>query len=170
MGAGKFLSVLAGILTLVATYFLSWYAFIFFMVTVYIGGIGLIKNLPDMFTNADAYATTLGTETFVIYIIAVVMILFLISFIFQLAGVKSRALVIIGSILPLLIGIYLLLFGFDILPVELDIYTIIFWDADPLVEGIIPLKILDLNTVDIGTYVLIAGGFLGIIAGIAGRD
>ncbi len=170
MGAGKFLSVLAGILTLVATYVLSWYAFIFFLVTVYVGGIGLVKNLPEMFTNPDAWAITFGLDTWVIYIIAVVMILFLISGIFQLAGVKSRAIVIIGSILPLLIGIYLLLFGFGVLPVELNVYTIMFWDAEPLIDGIIPLKILNLNTMDIGTYVLIAGGFLGIIAGIAGRD
>ncbi len=78
MGAGKFLSVLAGILTIVATYVLSWEAFMFFFVRVYVGGIGLIKNLPDMFTNPDAYATIFGLDTWVIYIIAVVLILFLI--------------------------------------------------------------------------------------------
>jgi len=170
MGAGKFLSVLAGILTIVATYVLSWYAFMFFFVTVYVGGIGLIKNLPDMFTNPDAYATIFGLDTWVIYIIAVVMILFLISGIFQLAGVKSRALVIIGSILPILIGIYILLFGFGVLPTELNVYSFLFWDSEPLIEGIIPLTILELDTVDIGTYVLIAGGFLGLIGGFAGRD
>jgi len=170
MGAGKFFSVLAGLLTIVATYVLSFFAFEFFLVTVYVCGIGSIKQIPEMFTNPDAYATLLSLPTYAIYIGAVVIIFFLISGIFQLIGVKSRVLVIIGSILPILIGIYILLYGFGVLPTELNVYTILFWDTEPLIDGIIPLKILELNTVDIGTYVLIAGGFLGLIGGFAGRD
>jgi len=170
MGAGKFFCVLAGILTIVATYVLSLYAFEIFSITVYVCGIGSMKKIPEMFTNPDGYATAMSLPTFTIYIIAVVIIFFLISGIFQLIGVKSRVLVILGSILPILIGIYILLFGFGVFPTELNVYSFLFWDTEPLIEGIIPLKILKLNTVDIGTYVLIAGGFLGLIGGFAGRD
>jgi len=170
MGAGKIFSVLAGLLTIVATYFLSFFAFEFFFVTIYLGGIGSMKQIPEMLTNPDSYATLFSLPTFAIYIIVVVIIFFLISGIFQLIGVKSRVLVIIGSILPILIGIYILLYCFGVLPTELSIYTFLFWDAEPLIDGIIPLKILELDTVDIGTYVLIAGGFLGLIGGFAGRD
>lgn len=170
MGAGKFFCVLAGILTIVATYVLSLFAFEFFFVTVYVWGISSMKKIPEMFMNPDAYATLLSLPTYAIYIFAVVIIFFLISGIFQLIGVKSRVLVILGSILPILIGIYILLFGFGVLPTELNAYSFVFWDSEPLIEGIIPLKILELNTVDIGTYVLIGGGFLGLIGGFAGRD
>ncbi len=170
MGAGKFFCVLAGILTIVATYVLSFYAFTIFSIIVYVCGIGSMKKIPEMFTNPDVYATALSLPTYAIYIIAVVIIFFLISGIFQLIGVKSRVLVILGSILPILIGIYILLFGFEVLPTELNVYSFLFWDTEPLIEGIIPLKILEFKTVDIGTYVLIAGGFLGLIGGFAGRD
>jgi len=37
-----------------------------------------------------------------------------------------------------------------------------------LVENIIPLKIFDLGTFDIGMYLLYAGGILGIVASVYG--
>ena len=53
MAAGKILSLLAGILTIVATFMLSWVS-VAVPPTYYAYGIGIVKNLPAMFTNADA--------------------------------------------------------------------------------------------------------------------
>jgi len=88
MAAGKILSLLAGILTIVATFVLSWVSI---PGPVYAYGIGIVKNLPAMFTNADALGLLLGIPGFAIYIIAGILIVFLLSGIFQLIGIKSRA-------------------------------------------------------------------------------
>jgi len=110
MAAGKILSLLAGILTIVATFFLSWIPEAL-TPGYYVYGIGIVNNLPGMFTNADALGLTLGIPGFAIYIVAGLLIVFLISGIFQIIGMKSRVLAIIGSIFVLLIGVLTHHFG-----------------------------------------------------------
>ena len=167
MAAGKILSLLAGILTIVATFALSWVPE---AITpgYYVYGIGIVKNLPGMFTNADALGLILGIPGFAIYIIAGILIVFLISGIFQIIGWKSRALAIIGSIFVLLIGILTLL---GVLNVVINLLWVenIFGDIVPLVAGIIPFD-LALGPASLGLYVLIAGGALGLVSGFMGRD
>ena len=167
MAAGKILSLLAGILTIVATFFLSWVPEV---VTpgYYVYGIGIVNNLPGMFTNADALGLILGIPGFAIYIIAGILIVFLISGVLQLIGIKSRAFAIIGSIFVLLIGILTLL---GVLNVVINLLWVenIFGAPAPLVAGIIPYD-LALGPASLGLYVLIAGGALGLIAGFMGRD
>jgi len=171
MGAGKGLSILAGILIIVATFVLSWF-------TVagpeYAYGIGLAKNIMGMFTDAATLATSWGVETFVIYIVAVVYILFLVSGILVLIGAKVRALAIIGAIVPILLC-YAIIAGALNIPPDFYPYISVFLDSEPLLTGIIPfdLPLAPANasaTVSLGTYVLLAGGVLGLIGGIMGRD
>lgn len=168
MERGQVLSIIAGIITILATYLFSWLA-----VTIgtiyYVNGIGIIVNLPGMFTNAEALGTTLNIPSFALYIIAGFFILFLISGILQIIGVKSRAVVIIGSIMPILLGVAALMTSADIIPRNLWIQNILGTDQ-PLIAGIIPLQLLALEVVDIGAYLLFAGGAIGIIAGILPRD
>ena len=165
MAAGKILSLLAGILTIVATFVLSW-------VSVpgpyYAYGIGIVKNLPAMFTNADGLGIILGVPGFSLYIIAGILIVFLLSGIFQLIGIKSRVLAIIGSIFVLLVGILVLLGVFDVLN-KIAWVENIFGDPVPIIDGIIPYDLV-LGPASLGLYVLIAGGALGLIAGFMGRD
>jgi hypothetical protein len=105
MRIGKILSIVAGVLTLLATFLFSWYAvdggggLIY-----YAGGLGIIKNLPAMFTNAQGLGTTLGIPSFSLYIIAGIFILFLVSGVLQILGIKSRIPLIIGTVVSLLIG------------------------------------------------------------------
>ena len=165
MAAGKILSLLAGILSIVATYLLSW-------VSVpgpyYAYGIGVIKNLPAMFTDADTLGGILGVPGFSLYIVAGILIVFLISGIFQLIGMKSRVIGLIGSIFVLLIGILIFLGVFNIV-INIDWVQHIFGDSVPIIDGIIPYD-LSLGPASLGLYVLIAGGALGLVAGIIGPE
>jgi len=166
MAAGKILSLLAGILTIVATFMLSWVS-VAGTPTYYAYGIGIVKNLPAMFTNADTLGGLLGIPGFAIYIIAGILIAFLLSGIFQLIGIKSRALAIIGSIFVLLIGILTLL-GVLSIVINIDWVIYIFGDSVPIIDGIIPFDLV-LGPASLGLYVLIAGGALGLIAGFMKR-
>ncbi len=136
--------------------------------TYYAYGIGIVKNLPAMFTNADALGVLLGIPGFAIYIIAGMLIVFLLSGIFQLIGMKSRVLGLIGSIFVLVISILVFLGIFNIV-INIDWITNIFGDSVPIIDGIIPFD-LPLGPASLGLYVLIAGGALGLVAGIMGPE
>lgn len=165
MAAGKILSLLAGIISIVATYLLSW-------VSVpgpyYAYGIGVIKNLPAMFTDADTLGGILGVPGFSLYIVAGILIVFLISGIFQLIGMKSRVVGLIGSMFVLLIGI-LIFFGVFNIVINIDWVQYVFGDPVPIIDGIIPFDLV-LGPASLGLYVLIAGGALGLVAGIMGPE
>ncbi|MHA1913984.1 MAG: hypothetical protein ACW986_11440 [Promethearchaeota archaeon] len=168
MSVGKRLSVVAGIITLLATFLFSWYAIDVGGGDIYYAsGLGIIKNIPAMFTNSDALGTTLGIPGFSVYIVAVSFILFLAAGIFQILGIKSRALVLLGTIFVLGIALLMFLGSANVIEAEAWIVNMIGTNV-PLVDGIIPLKILGLGTFDIGMYLLYASGIIGIIATIYG--
>ncbi|UCC19451.1 MAG: hypothetical protein JSV62_15335 [Promethearchaeota archaeon] len=170
MESGKITSLVAGILTILATYVFSWYTMNIppnIPPTFYSNGLGIITNLPNMFTNAETLGIILGIPGFAIYIIAGFLIYFLASGIIQIIGIKSRTAVLVGSIMPIGIGIALLFASGDILDRELWIGGV-FGTNHPL--GIFPLQILPDNIVDIGGYLLLVGGGLGIISAFLPRE
>ncbi|MFW9824087.1 MAG: hypothetical protein ACFFE4_14175 [Candidatus Thorarchaeota archaeon] len=167
MGAGKILSLIAGILTLLATFLFSWYAVDGGGGTIYYaGGLGIIKNLPAMFTNAEALGITLGIPGFALYIIAGIFILFLASGVLQILGIKSRIPLIIGTITVLGVGSLIWLGSADVIN-RVDWIVNILGTETPLVENVIPLS-LGINMIDIGVYILYAGGIIGIVAAVLG--
>jgi len=92
----------------------------------------------------------------------------LLSGIFQLIGMKSRVLGLIGSIFVLVIGILVFLGVFNIV-INIDWIIYIFGDSVPIIDGIIPFDLV-LGPASLGLYVLIAGGALGLVAGIMGPE
>ncbi|MFX1418052.1 MAG: hypothetical protein ACFE9N_03935 [Promethearchaeota archaeon] len=170
MESGKIASLVVGIITILATYVFSWYTMSIppnIPSTFYSNGLGIMTNLPNMFTNAEVLGIILGIPGFAIYIIAGFLIYFLASGIIQIIGIKSRAAVIVGSIMPIGIGIALLFTSGDILDRELWINSV-FGTNNPI--GIFPLQILPNDLVDIGGYLLLVGGSLGIVAAFLPRD
>ncbi|KKM77823.1 hypothetical protein LCGC14_1366150 [marine sediment metagenome] len=162
MGAGKILILIGALLTLVSTFF-----FTFFETAVpgeYASGLGFIINLPDIFASADGYATIMGVEIFVVYVLAIVYMVFLLSGILQLIGLATRVLAIIGSILPILGGVVILLINLGVVDMYAD--TSLFWRA-PIVEGVLPFN-LTIGPTSLGTITLLAGGVLGMVGGIMG--
>jgi len=170
MENGKKLSVISGIITLVATFLFSWIALEIGKsgIIYYANGLGIIKNLPAMFTDAESIGDTLAIPVFAFYIIAGIFILFLASGVLQILGTKHRAFVLVGSIVSLGIVTLLLLSIVDVIDKANWVYYILGTD-EPLVENIIPLKILGFGIFDIGMWLLYAGGILGIVASVVER-
>lgn len=121
-----------------------------------------------MFTDAQGLGTTLGILFSALYIIAGIFILFLASGVLQILGMKSRVPLIIGTIVSLAVGSLIWLGSADIIDRVVWIENILGTDT-PLIEGIIPMNILGVDTIDIGTYLLYAGGIIGIIAAVSSR-
>lgn len=163
---GKALSIIGGILTLGATFILSWFKINGFS---YAYGEGGIYQLLRMFTNTQKYGQTLGIPVWLVYVFAIVVILVLAAGILQLIGTKSLTAAIIGSLLPIIIGVIILLYAFNIIGSNIIQYLYLF-RGTALVKGIIPFDYaIGWRFESVGTYVLLAGGILGLIGGFKSR-
>jgi len=172
MEKGSILSLISGIIVILATFLLTWFT----VGADDASGIGLIKNLSDYFIDAETVATSWGVETFVIYIVGACYILFLASGVLMLIGMKSRVLAIIGSLMPIVMAIAILFGSLD-MPADIITYVGVFLDAEGIIPGIIPYTLelgptgtVSTATVALGTYVLLGGGVLGFISAFLERD
>jgi len=148
--AHKISYIIGGILTVLATFLFSFHLY---FPGLHFYGIGFIMNIPTFFTSGDI----------LVIIMAIVFIIFLLSGIFILIGLKSRRLAIIGSLLAIFTGVYfILVFYIGIL--EIDQFAFMFLDS-ALIEGILPLNI-PIGTISIGPSLILAGGLLGLVGGI----
>jgi len=167
MSKGKGLLTAAGILTLIATFLLSWFTFNFGTIHG-VNGIGGIKNVIGIFTGGTRYYSKyLNLPSWAIYIIAIIIIWLVASGFLQILGRNKPKIGIIGSIIPFIIGLIIMLnaFGFPFLGYFIRVFHV-FGDGVPLIEGLIPLHItLTGRTEEIGTYFLLLGGLLGLIGG-----
>jgi hypothetical protein len=162
MGTGKIFCILGGIVTLVAMYIFSFGDFPFLPGT-YFYSIGFMLNIPNIF----------GSGQILWIILAIVGIIFLVSGIFIILGVKSRVIAIIGSIFAIGMGVYFILTIFLVLPAEAGQFIALFL-YPALVDGIVPfhfgLGSTAFGSVGLGSYLLVGGGVLGLIGGIIGPD
>lgn len=156
MGSGKVFCILGGILTLLATFFFS---FLPSSPGAYYYGLGFVLNIPSIFQSG-----------WILYIIiAIVFIIFLVSGILILLGVKSQKPALFGSIFALGFGVYMILV-FYVFGISSDIWVFMSqFLRDALVDGIIPYDLF-LGPFSLGTYLLIGGGVLGLIGGIKGTS
>ena len=171
MGKGKNLTLVGGILTVIATYALCWFKRNILYLAHYFNGIGAIENILDLFFHPELYAEYYELPTWTVYVIAVLVILFLISGALQILAIKKRSAGIIGSIMPIIISIMIILgVMFNLLP-DLIKFLEIFGDSSPLIAGAIPFNYAILGRPEsIGSYVLLAGGILGIIGSYMSRE
>jgi hypothetical protein len=152
---GKVLYIIGGLVTLLATFLFSFHTF-FPGLEFY--SIGFIMNIPTLFTLGDA-----------LYIImTIVFIVFLLSGIFILLGVKSRILAIIGSLFAIGVGVYFMLVFYLGVSFEISQFAFVFLDL-AIIEGILPLTI-NIGTVSIGPILVLGGGVIGLIGRILDTD
>ena len=169
MGAGKGLALVAGILTIIGTYVVAIYG----IAGVSAGsGIGFILNIPTLFSNATAYATSLSIEVWLFYILVIVFIIFLAAGVLQIISMKSRILSIFWSLFPLGVSIMFLLLGYtDLLGIKSAFFDSVFFGVQ--YGGIFPF-VVNVGGVggdlSLGVYLVLGGGALGLISGFMPRE
>lgn len=164
MEAGKFITLLGGLLTIFGTYVFALYGN-----TGIVGsGIGFILNIGDLFENADLFSTLIDTPIGLYYVILVLLIIFLASGVLQMIGAQSRAVSFIFSLFPLGVGLMLMLLVYtDILGITSAFFTITFMGEQ--YGDFFPI-LVELGDLALGPYLLIAGGALGLISVFLERD
>jgi len=169
MGAGKKLVIVAGILTLIGTYALSWFSFLY-GTTQYASGIGGLLRVFDLLANNSSYVRRYNLPSWVFIVIGALVILFLVSGVLQILVIKKRAWGILGTIMPFLMGIALLLGAILNLLSFIRFYLEIYGSA-PIIEGILPYHWVFYGEVgSIGSYFILAGGILGLIGVIKSKE
>jgi len=152
MALGKILMILGGIITIVATYVFTFYAFPPF----YGWGIGAWLIVADAFASGEI----------MIILIEIFIILFLIAGVIQFIGVKSRAVGFIGSLLALGGFIYFMLIEFSLIS-STAIYALLFVGE---ALGPLPIHISVGSFAGLGVYLLAGGAVLGLIGTFVGRE
>ncbi len=164
MGAGKFLAFLGGLITLLGTF-----VFAMFGGTGIVGsGLGFAMTIPDLFTDAEALAILMDIPVALFYVYVVIFIIFLASGVLQMLSIRSRAVGLIFSLFPLGIGLmFILLVYTDILGITSSFFAMFFLGEQ--YGNVYPI-LVDLGTLDLGVYLLLAGGALGVICVFLERD
>jgi len=170
MSAGKVFAFLGGILTLVGTF-----VFAVFGTTGVVGsGLGFAMNIPDLFENADAWAVLIDWALLIdipvvlYYVYIVLFIIFLASGVLQMLSIQSRAVGFIFSLFPLAVSVMILLLVYtDILGITSAFFTLFFFGEQ---YGDFYPILVNLGDVALGTYLLLAGGVLGVLSVFMERD
>jgi hypothetical protein len=161
MKTGKLLAVIGGLITIFATFAMTWFE----VAGVYASGIAIALGISDTFTNAATIAASWGggVPTFVIYIVEGCYLLMLISGLLMLFGGASRALAIIGSFMPLAISIASIAGSLSPFPENvLDYISML--ASDSAKWGIFPFHVPLGGVLSLGSIVLLLGGLMGLIS------
>lgn len=163
MDTGKLLAIFGGIITFAGTWWLSLFA----AGPDYVFAVGGIMQFSNVIANAAT--NPLGVEAWVIYLILVGYCIFLLSFILQLLGGKSRISAFMGSLLPLAVGVMIMIYS---LSGQLGIInTIMSTFAGPaLITDWFPFHYaVGTQFEAIGTYAIIFGSFIALISSFIPR-
>ena len=165
MGVGKPLALLGGLITLLGTYIFAIYGGTGSSVG---SGIGFILNLPELFRDAEANALFLSTPVALYYVLVIVFIIFLASGVLQILSMRSRAVGFIFSLFPWGVGLMFLFIAYtDILGIRSSFFVVYF--VGEHYGDFFPI-LIELGYVDLGAYLLIAGGVIGVISVFSEHD
>lgn len=202
MGAGKFLAIIGGLITLVGTFAFNWFTVDIAAVesamgipagglaqvgigsATYIYGYGGIMKI--MWLLSAEFSTLLTNmaqggftfPTWMPYVFVVIVLLMCLAGILQLIGVKSRALAITGSLVPMLMSLVFILINFNVLssvlPAEVGsilplFMLLLFGTNDALVTGVVPMDI-PLMGLGLGIYLIFVGSLLAFVSGFMSRE
>ncbi len=162
--AGKILATIAGILTFIGT-------FAFSLITagpLVNYGIGGAMNLITLFQVASGWGVWE-------WVFVIGYIVFLLSFILQLIGIKSRIAAFFGSLLPLAVVVIIFLGAYNIAPLWGNLFA---FSSDPLVTQWVPLTFgfglpapaVPGVIIDLGTFIVGTGGLLSLVSVFLTRE
>ncbi len=138
-------------------------------------GIQGFINIPEMFgTNGDILAFGLGVDQWVIIVLELVIILYLISWLFQFIGIKFRIFSLLGSILPLIVGIFVFIIGLgatgDFIA-KVGIFLVFALTGAPLVDDVIPLDVpLGTTGLTLGSILVLVGALVSFVSVFIKRE
>jgi hypothetical protein len=164
MESGKIVTIIAAIITILGTYVFA----IFGATPIAFSGIGFITNLGILFGNATPIAVGLGLEVWIYYIIIILLIIFLAAGALQLLGLKSRVAGFIFALFPIVVGVMIVLLAYTTILGPLSAFFTYAFIGEQF-GSIFPF-IVPLGTLGLGTYLLLAGGALGIVGVFLPRD
>ena len=172
MNLAQKLSLIAAIITAVAMFIFYWCVAIIPIlanVPVYVNGISFIKNLSDLFGNPNTNANKTGLPLVFYYAFIVIFIILIASPILQVIGIKRKEGPLAGCIMPLLTSIFIVLYAiFGFAPLFIKLLSVYMGDIAPLSE-IFPIPLTYGEHFEfVGTYVLMGGGVISLIAGLKG--
>ena len=161
MKIGKILPVIGGIITIFATFAMTWFE----VAGVYGSGIAIALGIGDTFTNAAAIATSWGGDvpTFAIYIVEGCFIFMLISGLLMLFGGSSRVLAVIGSLMPTGIGVAIIVGSLSPIPDNVVSYVSLL-ASDSAKWGIFPFHVPLGGVLGLGSVILLIGGLMGLVS------
>ncbi|MFX1392687.1 MAG: hypothetical protein ACFFAH_03850 [Promethearchaeota archaeon] len=169
MYKGQKLCLIAACLLFIATFAFYWFSYIFADVVYYTNGFGLIRNYLDLWTNYNTKSLELGLPYVFYYGIIVLFTILICSPIFLIIGMKIRASSIIGSIMPIIVGVFIILYAFIGFGLTFINWLSLLGDSEPMIEGIFPISLgIEGRFEFFGAYVLLAGGIIGLIGGKVG--
>ena len=172
MKIGKLLAIIGAVL--------SFLGILFFTLIdgggiFYLSGIQGFINIPEIFgTTGDLIAVMIGVEKWVVIIIEIIIILYLISWLFQFLGAKFRIFSLLGSILPLIVSIVIFLIAFGVTAdifVNILLFLVITLAGAPLVDGIIPVDVvLGTTGLTVGSILVLLGAILSFVSVFMKRE
>ena len=169
MGAGRDLSILAGVLVLLATFLFSWFIVVDGASTYYAWGVSLIMNIPNLFLFAETLSVTYGMHVIGVYLLAIFFIFFLLSSILLFIGAESSGAAVAGSLAPITMVILVILGTYGLVPQMFNYLFATYNNGIVLIPGLLPLY-FNLGVMSVGSWIMIAGGILGIISAAMGRE
>ena len=156
MATGKIFTILGAIIVLISTYFLAFRQGI----SAIAYGTGFWMNVPLIFS---------GSADWYVYLMAIILMIFLLSGFFLLIGIKKRSIAIFGGFFALLGALYLFIsMVFNIFSPAFEGYQYWFYNY-PIIPGILPFD-LPIGDVSLGLYTLLGGAVLGFIGALMPRE
>ena len=164
MNIGKLLAILGGVLTI-----LAMYLFTLFAASPYFSyAIGGFITLNSVVVNSVLYAGNLGVGEWVIYLILIGYVVFVTTGFIQLGGASNKVPAIIGSVIPLLVGLLLIINGFTGALSGFR-YAMEMFSGPALYMPFFPIH-FEIGGIGFGTYLMIIGSTLTLISVFIKKD
>jgi hypothetical protein len=164
MESGKLFAILGGLLTLLGTYVFA----IKGIVGSVSSGIGFLFKIGPLFENAATESSSLGIEIILFYILIAVFIIYLASGLLQILASNSRFISLIFSLFPLGVGLMFIFLEYTTILGDKSLIISSFFEG--VQYGNIFPFLINLGSLSIGAYFVLAGGALGFLSVFLPRE